>query len=107
MRLLIVEDEPKLAQSISDGLRAEGYEVAIATSGEEAFVLTCTESFDLIVLDRMLPGREGVEVLALLRQQGITTPTIVVHPAVTAPLVFPSLAELRRTRLPTGLSFGQ
>jgi DNA-binding response OmpR family regulator len=78
MRLLIVEDEPKLAQSMADGLRGEGFDVAIAPNGEEAFVLACTEAFDLIVLDRMLPGREGVEVLALLREQGVKTPTIVV-----------------------------
>jgi DNA-binding response OmpR family regulator len=78
VRLLIVEDEPKLAQSMSDGLRAEGYEVAIAATGEEAFVLACTEAFDLLLLDRMLPGRDGVEVLTLLRTRGIEIPAIVV-----------------------------
>ena len=76
-RVLVVEDEPKVARALRDGLAAEGYAVSVARTGEEGFFLASAEPFDLIVLDRLLPGREGLEVLAMLRQKGLLTPVLV------------------------------
>jgi two-component system copper resistance phosphate regulon response regulator CusR len=70
VRILVVEDEQKLGQALQQGLQAEQYEVALAHSGEEGFYLVQTEPFDLLILDVMLPGRSGLEILTTLRQQG-------------------------------------
>jgi DNA-binding response OmpR family regulator len=75
--LLIVEDEPKVARALREGLAAEGYRVAVAHTGEEAFFLATTRPFDVMLLDRMLPGRDGLEILATLRQKGFLTPVLV------------------------------
>jgi DNA-binding response OmpR family regulator len=77
MRILVVEDEPKVAGALREGLEAEGYEVVLAASGEEAFFQATTESFDLLLLDRMLPGRDGLDVLRTLRRQGFLVPVLV------------------------------
>ncbi len=76
MRILIVEDERKLAAALQSGLEAETYAVTVAFSGEEGFYLANTEAFDLMVMDVMLPGRDGLEVLRSLRQHGMRTPTL-------------------------------
>jgi DNA-binding response OmpR family regulator len=69
MRLLVIEDEPKVGHALQEGLQAEGYEVALAETGEDGFFLASNRAFDLIVLDVMLPGRNGLEILAALRKQ--------------------------------------
>lgn len=69
MRILVVEDEKKVAQAIKSGLESEGYQVALAFTGEDGFFLAISEVFDLIVLDVMLPGRNGIEVLSALREK--------------------------------------
>lgn len=74
MRLLIVEDDSKTVQALVSGLEREGFCVASARTGEEGFFLLNTESFDLVVLDWMLPGRDGVEILRTLRARGTRTP---------------------------------
>ena len=76
MRLLVIEDEPKVGQALREGLQAEGYEVVLAETGEDGFFLASNRVFDLIVLDVMLPGRDGLEVLAALRKQSISTPVL-------------------------------
>lgn len=76
-RVLVVEDEPKVARALREGLEGEGCVVATAATGEEAFFLASSEPFDLLILDRMLPGREGLEVLRALRQKGLLTPVLV------------------------------
>jgi two-component system copper resistance phosphate regulon response regulator CusR len=76
MRILVVEDEGKLAQALQEGLQTEHYTVALAHTGEEGFYLAQTESFDLVILDVMLPVRSGIEVLAALRKQGLKTPVL-------------------------------
>lgn len=76
MRILVVEDEPKLALAVKSGLEYDGYEVDMAGTGEEGFFLVHSRSFDLIVLDVMLPGRNGFEVLATLRRDGNKTPVL-------------------------------
>ena len=60
MRILVVEDERKVARALQEGLEAESYEVAVAHTGEEGFFLVNAEHFDLIVLDRLLPGHARV-----------------------------------------------
>jgi len=76
-RILVVEDEPKVARALREGLESEGFSVAVATTGEDGFFRASSEPFDLIVLDRMLPGREGLEILRALRQQGLLAPVLV------------------------------
>jgi DNA-binding response OmpR family regulator len=67
MRILVAEDEPAIADFIEHGLTAEGHAVTVAYNGEDALSLALSEDFALIVLDRMLPGRDGIEVLRALR----------------------------------------
>ncbi len=77
MHILIIEDEKKIAKALREGLEAEHYEVSTAATGEEGFFLASQSSFDLILLDLMLPGRDGIDVLATLRKRGIQTPVFV------------------------------
>lgn len=75
-RVLVVEDEPKVGLALREGLQAEGYTVELATTGEDGFFRASSQPFDVIVLDVMLPGRDGIEVLATLRGQGARTPVL-------------------------------
>jgi two-component system copper resistance phosphate regulon response regulator CusR len=74
--ILLVEDESKVGDALSQGLRGEGYDVTWEQTGEEGFFLASSRTFDLIVLDVMLPGRDGIEVLQTLRRQGSKTPVL-------------------------------
>ncbi len=76
VNILVVEDEPKLAHALQEGLRAERYQVSVARSGEEGFYLLYSGQFDLLLLDVMLPGRNGCEILAQLRRNGIAIPVL-------------------------------
>jgi two-component system, OmpR family, copper resistance phosphate regulon response regulator CusR len=76
MRILVVEDERKVAHAVREGLEAESYSVSLAHTGEEGFFLANSEHFDLVVLDIMLPGHNGIEVLAAMRKRGLKTPVI-------------------------------
>ena len=75
--MLVVEDERKLAQVLSSALEAEHYDVVVAATGEEGFYRANAELFDLVVLDLMLPGRSGLEILQTLRQRHIETPVLI------------------------------
>ena len=76
-RLLLVEDDPTLRQALSFNLTREGYEVAAAADGEAALEAARSDRLDLILLDVMLPGMSGVEVLRVLRREGVSTPVII------------------------------
>jgi two-component system OmpR family response regulator len=76
MRLLLVEDNPKLSRAVSRGLRAEGYAVDIAADGEEALMHTGVWDYDLVVLDLLLPLRDGIEVCRSLRERGSWVPIL-------------------------------
>ncbi len=76
MRILIVEDEAKVARALTQGLQAELYDVTTATSGEDGFFRASSEQFDLIILDVMLPGRDGFEILKTLRASGSQVPVL-------------------------------
>ena len=75
-RLLLVEDEPGLQLALSDRLVAEGYRVETAGDGHVAVERATTEPFDAIILDVMLPGRDGFDVAKTVRQQGVHTPIL-------------------------------
>jgi DNA-binding response OmpR family regulator len=71
--ILIVEDEPTLALALEDDLRLEGYEVELARDGETASQRAQARAFDLIILDVMLPRKDGFEVCRELRRAGVRT----------------------------------
>jgi len=76
VRILVVEDEGKLAAALRQGLESAQYAVQVAPTGEEGFCLLHEQSFDLVLLDLMLPGRSGLEILSMLRRRGISTPVL-------------------------------
>lgn len=75
--ILIVEDQQKLLNSLGRGLEHEGYDVIPAATGEEGFYAATTQEVDAIVLDLMLPGRDGMQVLKDLRSGGFTRPILI------------------------------
>jgi two-component system, OmpR family, copper resistance phosphate regulon response regulator CusR len=77
MHVLVIEDEKKVAQALRKGLEAEQYQVTVACSGEEGFFQLNAEVFDLVLLDLMLPGRDGLEILTTLRKRGFETPVLI------------------------------
>jgi DNA-binding response OmpR family regulator len=77
MKILIIEDEKKVAQALKKGLESEHYNVETASSGEEGFFLLNSQKFDLVILDLMLPGRDGLEILTTLRDQQDKTPVLI------------------------------
>jgi DNA-binding response OmpR family regulator len=76
-RVLIVEDQKRLLTSLRRGLEEEGYEVAGAASGEEGYYLATTQPVDVLILDLMLPGRDGFQVLHDLRAHGFGKPVLI------------------------------
>jgi DNA-binding response OmpR family regulator len=76
-RILVIEDHKKLLRSLQRGLTAAGYDVVAAESGEAGFYYASTETFDALVLDVMLPGRSGLEVLRDLRKIGFSAPVLI------------------------------
>lgn len=77
MRLLVIEDEKKVALALEKGLESEHYQVQIALTGEEGFYLLSSQNFDLVILDLMLPGRDGLEILRTLRKTDARTPVLI------------------------------
>ena len=75
-RLLVVEDEPGIAFALDADLQSEGYEVTLATTGDEALRAARAETFDLVLLDVMLPGKDGFEVCRELRRSGFKAPIL-------------------------------
>jgi DNA-binding response OmpR family regulator len=78
VRILIVEDDPKTAKALRKGLERELHNVAVAHTGEEAAFLVKSRSFELVVLDIMLPGQSGIEILTAIRKRGSKIPVIIV-----------------------------
>lgn len=76
VRILIVEDEPKLAAAVKQGLEGEQHAVTVAPTGEDGFFLAQTQTFDLLIFDIMLPGRDGLEIIGSLRKLGHRTPIL-------------------------------
>ena len=76
MRILVVEDEKKTASFIRKALQAEGFAVDVCGNGDDALTAAITTPFDALVLDIMLPGRDGLSVLSQLRKRNNTTPVL-------------------------------
>ena len=75
-KILIVEDEPSIALALEDDLRREGYDVELVGDGLAATERATSLQFDLILLDLMLPGRDGFEVCRQVRREGVETPIV-------------------------------
>ena len=76
MRILIVEDEHKIANSIKKGMELEGFAVDTTYDGTEGYDMTSTEEYDVIILDLMLPGMDGVTLCKKLREEKNRTPIL-------------------------------
>lgn len=76
VRVLLVEDDPRIASFLRRGLVGEGYGVDVAGDGRAGFERARAEAFDLVILDRMLPGMDGLEICRRLRQGGSDTPIL-------------------------------
>jgi two-component system copper resistance phosphate regulon response regulator CusR len=76
MRLLLVEDEPRVARFIAKGTREQGYAVDIASDGEEALYKASITDYDLIILDVMIPSKNGFQVCKEIRSQGMKQPVL-------------------------------
>ena len=76
MRLLIVEDEPKIARHLAAGLQEAGFQAAVCHSGEEALQRVRVEAFDALLVDIMLPGISGLEAVRRLRLEGLSSPVL-------------------------------
>jgi DNA-binding response OmpR family regulator len=77
MKILVVEDEHKIANSIKQGLIQENFAVDVAYDGIEGYDLAATEEYDVIILDRLLPGMEGLQICRKLREQKNHTPILI------------------------------
>jgi len=78
MKLLVIEDEKKIANLLQKGFREQGYEVDICPNGEDGLERASGSPYDAIVIDIMLPGRDGLSVLRSLRERKVTTPVMIV-----------------------------
>ena len=76
-RILVIEDEKKVAQALQEGLQRNGYQVDIAYNGEEGFFSLNTHDYDLLLLDLMLPGHSGYDILQTLREKGMKLPVLI------------------------------
>ncbi len=76
VRVLIVEDDPSMAASLRTGLHAEGYAVEVSIDGDDGLWRATEETFDVVLLDIMLPGRNGYQVVSELRQRGSHVPVL-------------------------------
>jgi DNA-binding response OmpR family regulator len=76
VRILVIEDNPGMASAIRRGLTEQGFAVELCGTGEEGLARGLAERWDLVILDRMLPDQEGVEVCRNLRRQGVATPVL-------------------------------
>lgn len=76
MKVLVVEDEKKIASLLKKGLEAQGFVVDLALNGEDGYALATTRPYDVLVLDIMLPGRDGLSILRNLRERKVALPVI-------------------------------
>lgn len=76
MRLLLIEDDHETAAFVKEGLSGEAHEVHIVADGRAALVLAAAETWDVLIVDRMLPGLDGLSIVRMLRGAGILTPVL-------------------------------
>ena len=77
MKILVIEDEKKIANLLQKGLREQGYTVDLSHDGNDGLERASAQPYDAIILDIMLPGRDGLSVLRKLRERKVTTPVLV------------------------------
>ncbi len=77
MKILVIEDELKLANALSRGLKQENYAVDVANNGNIGLSMALHDEYDLMIIDRMLPGKEGLEIVKEVREKDIKTPIII------------------------------
>ncbi len=78
MHVLIIEDEAILANALAEGLRAEHFTVSVSDTGEDGFLILSTQHVDLLILDLMLPGRDGLAILRKAREKGKRLPVLII-----------------------------
>src|ERR1700733_5997724 len=76
MRVLVAEDHPTLARSVADGLREEGFAVDLTLNGDEAMRHAHNNPYDCVILDVMMPGKTGLQILEAMRKRGSKTPVL-------------------------------
>jgi two-component system OmpR family response regulator len=76
VRILLIEDDPETVEYIVEGLRSEGHELEVAMEGRAALVRAASEVWDLLIVDRMLPGLDGLALVRTLRASSINTPAL-------------------------------
>ncbi len=76
MKILVIEDEKKIAAFVRKGLEAQGFVVETSANGDEGFLLATTHSYDALVLDIMLPGKDGLSILRNLRERKMAVPVV-------------------------------
>jgi len=77
MKILLIEDEPKIAAAIRRGLHGDGYNVEIFANGESGLAAAIGDDYDLMIIDRMLPGVEGLAIVKKIRENNIQTPILI------------------------------
>ncbi|MCG8601624.1 MAG: response regulator, partial [Verrucomicrobiales bacterium] len=76
MRVLVVEDQERILSFVEKGLKAQGFVVDATRDGDEGYALATTEPYDALVLDIMVPGRDGLSILKNLRKKGSSVPVL-------------------------------
>ena len=76
MKVLVIEDEKKIAAFVRKGLEAQGFVVEVSPHGDEGYVMACSRPYDALVLDIMLPGKDGLSILRNLRERKIALPIL-------------------------------
>ncbi|MEJ2538871.1 MAG: response regulator transcription factor [Gemmatimonadota bacterium] len=107
MDILVVDDQPDVVEVIRSGLELTGHTVHSAMSGEEGLARASTESFDVIVLDVMLPGMNGFDVARELRDRGVTTPILMLTARDEEPDVVEGLSHGADAYLPKPFRIGE
>lgn len=83
MKILVIEDDNHIAKNIKKGLEMKSHIVDVSLDGEEGYDFAQSEDYDVIILDRMLPGMDGMKVCAKLREDGVTTPILMLTAKTT------------------------
>lgn len=78
MRILLIEDDRKIAFFVATGLKEAGYAVAHATEGEDGLYLALTEDYDVLIVDLMLPKKDGLQIIDEVRNKGLLTPVLII-----------------------------
>ena len=107
MRILIVEDEKKMADLLESGLKEEGHSVLMADTGPLGLALALEESFDVVVLDLMLPGFDGFEITRRLRKAGQSTPVLMLTARNSVDDIIKGLSSGADDYLKKPFSFGE